>query len=657
MSEVIQVQDTETVIVIRESTESVEVSTPGVPGPPGIGVPTGGTTGQQLAKNSNADYDTEWVSPASNPDAEDVAFTPAGTIASTDVQAAIEEVASEYVSLVAGLSAVYQVLDSDLTAIAALATTSFGRNLLLLADQAALLSAAGAAAAVHTHAESDVTGLTTDLAGKQPLDSDLTAIAGLSPTNDDLVQRKAGAWTNRTMAQLIADLAALGTTFQPLDSDLTAIAALTTTSFGRSLLALADAAATRAALDLEPGTDFPSLSTFNDHSDRHEEGSADQINVTVGQMDAELSTDGQVPTSDGLGGVTWEDQSGSGSVAADDVSVDSTTLSGTGVNVQASLEELDNLLDDHSARHENGGADEISIAGLDGTPTELTNHLNDTGDAHDASAISSVAAGNLSSTDVQAALNELDTEKQPIDSDLTTIAALSPTDDDLVQRKAGAWTNRSIAQLLVDLAAAGTTFQPLDSDLTALAGLAVAADTLPYGTGSHTMALATFTSFARQILDDADASTVLSTLGVTTFIKTLLDDADAATARGTLAAAPKAATYIVQTADSELSAEQALGALATGMLKNTTTTGVLSIGTEGTDYYKPTGTDVALADGGTGASLVDPNADRILFWDDSAGAVTWLAPGTGLTITTTTIDASGGSASTDYVPSFLFMGA
>ena len=41
-----------------------------------------------------------------------------------------------------------------------------------------------------------------------------------------MVQRKAGAWTNRTLAQLISDLAALGTTFQPLDSDLTAIAAL-----------------------------------------------------------------------------------------------------------------------------------------------------------------------------------------------------------------------------------------------------------------------------------------------------------------------------------------------------------------------------------------------------------------------------------------------
>lgn len=40
----------------------------------------------------------------------------------------------------------------------------------------------------------------------QPLDSDLTAIAGLTPTNDDILQRKSGSWTNRTMAQLRADL-------------------------------------------------------------------------------------------------------------------------------------------------------------------------------------------------------------------------------------------------------------------------------------------------------------------------------------------------------------------------------------------------------------------------------------------------------------------
>lgn len=61
-----------------------------------------------------------------------------------------------------------------------------------------------------------------------------------------------------------------------------------------------------------------------------------------------------------------------------------------------------------------------------------------------------------------------------------------------------------------------------------------------------------------------------------------------------------------------------------------------------------TGT-LALANGGTGQALTDPNADRILFWDDSAGAITWLTAGSGLTITDTTITASGGGTTLNNV--------
>ena len=35
----------------------------GPPGPPGIGVPPGGTTGQTLTKLSDSDYDTGWRTP------------------------------------------------------------------------------------------------------------------------------------------------------------------------------------------------------------------------------------------------------------------------------------------------------------------------------------------------------------------------------------------------------------------------------------------------------------------------------------------------------------------------------------------------------------------------------------------------------------------
>jgi hypothetical protein len=45
------------------------------------------------------------------------------------------------------------------------------------------------------------------LANKQPLNTNLTVIAGLVPANNDILQRKAGAWTNSTPAQFKTDLA------------------------------------------------------------------------------------------------------------------------------------------------------------------------------------------------------------------------------------------------------------------------------------------------------------------------------------------------------------------------------------------------------------------------------------------------------------------
>lgn len=91
------------------------------------------------------------------------------------------------------------------------------------------------------------------------------------------------------------------------------------------------------------------------------------------------------------------------------------------------------------------------------------------------------------------------------------------------------------------------------------------------------------------------------------------------------------------------SATHTAGTIELGHASDTTlarsSAGNVSI--EGNLVYRAGGTDVPLADGGTGASLADPNADRIMFWDDSAGAVTWLTVGTGLAITDTTIAATG----------------
>lgn len=123
----------------------------------------------------------------------------------------------------------------------------------------------------------------------------------------------------------------------------------------------------------------------------------------------------------------------------------------------------------------------------------LTAHISDTTDAHDASAISNVPAGTIAATDVQAALNELDTEKATTGSVSTVASDLTAHISDATDAHAGtAITNTPAGNI------AATTVQAAINEL----------DSEKATTGSVTTVATDLSNHLSDATDAHDASAI-----------------------------------------------------------------------------------------------------------------------------------------------------
>jgi len=132
----------------------------------------------------------------------------------------------------------------------------------------------------------------------------------------------------------------------------------------------------------------------------------------------------------------------------------------------------------------------------------------------------------------------------------------------------------------------------LDDEIQAFTALVSAADKIPYYTGSGTAALADFTSAARSLLDDSDAATMRTTLGLVIGTNVLAPNGDGSGLSG------------VVTAETD----PVVGAV-NGLVK-ANGAGTISAASAGTDYVAATsGSEVQKGNGSGGLTAATPGTD------------------------------------------------
>lgn len=379
----------------------------------------------------------------------------------------------------AAAQAASQPLDSDLTAIAALTTTSYGRAFLALADQAALMGLVSASSET--------------VQGK-------IEIATQAETNTGTDDARAV-----TPLKFQTRLAAYA---QPLDSDLTSLAALTTTSYGRALLELANQAALMALLSSASET----VEGKVELATTAEATTGTDTTRAVTAAGVKANVDSRIDNS-ALGTSTTNAPSQNAvKTYADALIAANDAMVFKGV--------IDASANPNYPASNRGDTYRISVAGkiggASGPNVEIGDLLIALTDGTAAGTQAAVGANwNISQTNIDGAVTG------PASAVSGNFVNFNGTSGKIVQDSGLSLTTSTslgTSDVLIPSQNAvkvyADTKQTLDATLTALAGVTVAADKIIYATGADAFTTTTLTSYARTLLDDTDAATARGTLSV-----------------------------------------------------------------------------------------------------------------------------------------------